>query len=463
MRFSMIFLSAFTLCFSLSQRAWGSGETPLPPDTVYVVRVVDGSLSGRSAAAAAAATSRETFVTEPARRTFRFYFARERSEFDRHRPVNASELERMDNFFQSTRPGDTVVAIRRVTVTGYCSVEGIFYNNEILSRRRAETLRDVIRYRYQGSAFTLDTRHMGEDWSGLRRLLETTEINYRRTMLDIIDHVDVMRGRERQLMQVGGGYPYREMKQRLFPQLRRVEVDVDYERRKPVPVRQALPSVEPSTKPASSDCPDDSDRLAEERRRRKQQRREERRRRMAAFTPRLAVKSNLTEWAGLTQDFEVATYMPNLSVELFFNGQWSVCASGRYANWSYGAGGKEFYGVSAYSVEPRFWFMGNGEYYGFYVGAFGLSGDFNNQSTDAVRMENGTANCTGTYWQAGISAGYHVRFNEHWGLEIGARAGYRQAKVMTYEMPGYWYERTLRHSAFGLAGLNLSLVYRIGW
>lgn len=108
-----------------------------------------------------------------------------------------------------------MVAIRRVTVTGYCSVEGIFQNNEILSRRRAETLRDVIRYRYQGSAFTLETRYMGEDWAGLRRLLETAEINYRRTMLDIIDHVDVMRGRERQLMQVGGGYPYREMKQTL--------------------------------------------------------------------------------------------------------------------------------------------------------------------------------------------------------------------------------------------------------
>ncbi len=65
----------------------------------------------------------------------------------------------------------------------------------------------------------------GEDWSGLETLLEQSYLPYREQALSIIRNVGVFDGRERHLMELAGGTPYRSM---MFPQLRRVEYTFDY-------------------------------------------------------------------------------------------------------------------------------------------------------------------------------------------------------------------------------------------
>ena len=138
-------------------------------------------------------------------------------------------------------------------------------------------------------------------------------------------------------------------------------------------------------------------------------------------------------------------------------------ASAAYANWNYD-GDKSHWGVSAYSFEPRFWVNANRMYHFFYVGAYGQLGDFDNRSTDNHRMTEGTANCTGTYWEGGLSAGCYFLFNAHWGVEIGLRGGYRVSDVNTYdvEIPYNYFNRHFKEKHFGVMGVDISISYRFG-
>lgn len=49
-----------------------------------------------------------------------------------------------------------------------------------------------------------------------------------------------------------------------------------------------------------------------------------------------------------------------------------------------GGKNKEFWGISGYSLEPRFWLAGNNRYRWFYVGIYAQTGDFDHQPYPAV-------------------------------------------------------------------------------
>lgn len=175
----------------------------------------------------------------------------------------------------------------------------------------------------------------------------------------------------------------------------------------------------------------------------------------------LAVKTNVYTWAGMTPDFKHTTFTPNLSAEFFFARRWSAMASAAYADWDYD-GGKCHWGISAYSVEPRFWVNGDDCYRWCYVGVYGQLGDFDNRSTDGGRMSDGTANCTGTYWEGGLSVGCYFLLDAHWGVEAGLRGGCRSSDVSAYDVENayHYFDRNFRKNHFGVTGVNISISYR---
>jgi hypothetical protein len=64
-----------------------------------------------------------------------------------------------------------------------------------------------------------------EDWHGLRMLVERSDMPSKHRVMEIIDTVPVWdsktrRGRERELMDLDGGAPYRYMYRNFFPLLR---------------------------------------------------------------------------------------------------------------------------------------------------------------------------------------------------------------------------------------------------
>lgn len=304
---------------------------------------------------------------------------------------NARELERLDKFMRSSF-ADTLIYVRRITLTGYCSIEGSYAANEKLAHDRANGFRNYLDTEYGlARRFPVEVRYVGEDWDRLRQLVEASTLPGRAEVLAVIDNTDIFKGREKKLMDLQGGVPYNLM------------------------------------------------------------------------LPLLSVKTNLYTWAGMTPDFDYTAFTPNLSAEFFFARRWSAVASAAYADWDYDSG-KCHWGVSAYSLEPRFWVNGDGCYRWCYVGIYGQLGDFDNRSVDSGRIAGGTANCTGTYWEGGLSVGCYILLDAHWGIEAGLRGGYRASDANAYdvEMPYYYFNRNFRENHFGVTGVNISISYRFG-
>ena len=178
--------------------------------------------------------------------------------------------------------------------------------------------------------------------------------------------------------------------------------------------------------------------------------------------PIVGLKTDLVAWAGVCPDFKRTTFMPNIAGEVYFAKRWSVGVSALYADWAYDSG-KQFWGLSAYSVEPRLWFRGDGLFRGFFVGVYGEAGDFNNQRDRRDDITTLT-NYTGTYWSAGVSVGYLPPLSRHWSFELSVRGGYRSADYNIYdrELPYFYYNSSDKKNEFALTGLRFDVVYRFG-
>ena len=175
------------------------------------------------------------------------------------------------------------------------------------------------------------------------------------------------------------------------------------------------------------------------------------------FRPLLAVKTNLLYWATVMPDFKSYTFVPNLEIEWFFKERWSLSGTGNFAKWSYGDG--EFFGISSWSLEPRWWFKGDGRFRWFYLGAYGQIGDYDAQNSRVAHDGN-----TGNLWGAGLSLGAAIPFTDRFGLEVGIRGGYRRSEVRVYshEAPDYFLDYEKQDNHWGLTGIKASLYFRFG-
>ena len=96
--------------------------------------------------------------------------------------------------------------------------------------------------------------------------------------------------------------------------------------------------------------------------------------------------------------------MPNLSLEYFFADRWSINATGAYAKRK--VGGDQYFGVSAWSLEPRIWLNADGTYRWLFAGFYGEAGDFDNQR---MHIDD---NRTGKFAGLGLSVGGHIPITE---------------------------------------------------
>lgn len=174
-----------------------------------------------------------------------------------------------------------------------------------------------------------------------------------------------------------------------------------------------------------------------------------------------SLKTNLSDWAGLTPEGRLAAFRPNLAAELCFARRWSVMASAAYSGWK---GGKEhrFWGVSGISLEPRLWLRGDGRYRRFYLGVYGQLGDFDYQPSPSGDADATGASRTGRYWHTGLSFGVYLPLSRHWGIEAGIRGGYRNASAKAYdnEPPHAYYHHGASSVRWGLTGINVGVGYR---
>ena len=141
---------------------------------------------------------------------------------------NAEEFAKVDRVISEIK-NDKDLTITELAIEGYASPEGTFISNMTLSKNRAYSFASYLEKTYGISNDRIKVSWFGEDWDGLKDAILASDFKQdREKVLDIIDNVDVMAGRESKLMQLSGGTTYRMLLEQFFPPLRRNEYRVAY-------------------------------------------------------------------------------------------------------------------------------------------------------------------------------------------------------------------------------------------
>lgn len=102
-------------------------------------------------------------------------------------------------------------------------------HNKVLSEKRAKALCDYIKDSYGVSADKFSVNFGGENWDGLIAILEQSDLNEKDQILEMIRSTSIEDGREKKIMDLAGGVPYRFMLQNWFPGLRKAVCKIDYD------------------------------------------------------------------------------------------------------------------------------------------------------------------------------------------------------------------------------------------
>lgn len=140
---------------------------------------------------------------------------------------NTSELRNIQKMLSETL-NDKGLNVKGIYIEGFASPEGALKLNEQLSVKRAEALKNYLSAQGQIPAGLCHVSFGGENWDGLVKALETSTLQEKTVMLDIIRQTPDIALRKEKLKNVKGGTPYRVMLRELYPALRKVNCRVDY-------------------------------------------------------------------------------------------------------------------------------------------------------------------------------------------------------------------------------------------
>ncbi len=139
---------------------------------------------------------------------------------------NRRELQRIDSMTAgiAAAPG---VRTREITMVGYASPEGPWSYNDGLSQRRVRTIGKYVEDNHGLEG--VDISNVAEDWDGVRRWVENSDLKHRDEVLDIIASVDDPDARDRAIRSLDGGATYRRLLREAYPPLRRVDYRIRYD------------------------------------------------------------------------------------------------------------------------------------------------------------------------------------------------------------------------------------------
>lgn len=139
---------------------------------------------------------------------------------------NTVELGKIQASIDSVR-NDKDVTITSVWLKGYASPESPYRHNTELAIGRTAALKKHIGQLYNFADSIILTDYEPEDWAGLRRYVEQSNINHREEILALIDSDMDPDAKEAKIKRA---YPaeYRFMLQNFYPALRHTDYRIDY-------------------------------------------------------------------------------------------------------------------------------------------------------------------------------------------------------------------------------------------
>lgn len=384
---------------------------------------------------------------------------------------NRDNLTKLSDFIAQLQ-SDDLIAISSIIINSYASPDGGRYYNEQITKKRTNSIYDYLTKTISVPDSLIEKKYSGIDWNGLYNLVEKSDMEYRDNILDIIKNapeetwrkvnpsdkwMTLVDSRNKRLMELGYGIPYRYISKSFFPQLRMGSVVTIYFQSiaQPVtkeikeaektdtakvvaiePILETIVEVEEVAKKPIETITDNSD-IAEKK------------------PIRFALKTNLLYDLLLTPSFEV---------EIPIGNRWSVAGEWIFPWWITKDNGNALQILSG-QVEGRYWF-GNrtnkpqltGWFAGFYAGG-GLY--------DLQWKNNGYQG--EFYIAAGASAGYAHTINKSGSLrmEYSLGLGYLNTEYRYYEgMQNNEYlvwQYDGRYTWIGPTKAKVSLVWMIDW
>ena len=143
------------------------------------------------------------------------YFGKEQRD-KRERPLgelsvtkqNFEIYHRMRNALQDIRR-EAGTKLVKVKITGYGAPVGNLQKNEVDALVRSLKLKDYLRENRLTAGTPLEVTWISEDWDSIAALVKQSDMMFREATLDLIGNVDIDKGRERMLMHLADGKPYK--------------------------------------------------------------------------------------------------------------------------------------------------------------------------------------------------------------------------------------------------------------
>ena len=142
---------------------------------------------------------------------------------------NTAELAKIRETIDQVRD-DRFATITGISIKGYASPEGTYANNERLAKGRSEALLDYVKQRYDLAGVETNVDYEPEDWAGLEKKVEASDLPDKAELLAIIraDEPADWDAREWKLKNLNGGSSYRYLLNEIYPALRHSDYEVDY-------------------------------------------------------------------------------------------------------------------------------------------------------------------------------------------------------------------------------------------
>ena len=140
---------------------------------------------------------------------------------------NAQVLNEVDRIINNVS-SNSDLNITEFRITGYASPEGGTQYNMNLSKNRAESFVRYLKSKYNVSSDKFQVDWRGEDWDGLREVIQNSSIDDKNEILSIISSEQNINTREAKIKQLSGGRTYRTMLRDYYPGLRRNEYVISY-------------------------------------------------------------------------------------------------------------------------------------------------------------------------------------------------------------------------------------------
>lgn len=139
---------------------------------------------------------------------------------------NRSELDKILATIDSVRT-DADIRITSLSIKGYASPEGSYALNTRLAAGRTEALKQYVSQLYKFDDDFIRTESEPEDWDGLRRFVENSDLQHRDEILALIDSNREPDNKEWKLKST---YPdeYRYLLQHCYPALRHSDYRIEY-------------------------------------------------------------------------------------------------------------------------------------------------------------------------------------------------------------------------------------------